>query len=106
MISDRVRAAVARAAMEAMLDAREQHGDYFNSSHEGVAVIREEVEEAIEDAIDMGEKLNHMWQGVRHDLNREAEDAEKISNAAERCATECSQVMAMCTKMIETKKNT
>lgn len=105
MITDKILRAVSTAALEALLAAREEHGDYFGSSHEGVAVIAEEVEEMLAEADAVKKRLDVMWEGVKHDMEREEQDAGELYNRARACAAECSQIMAMCQKMIETMEN-
>lgn len=106
MISEKVKAAVSRAALEAMLDMREQDGDYFHSSLEGWAELSVAVENVGDAYCDMCKALEDLFGGIKNDINREASDAERLYEYAADCAAECSSVMALCTKMIETKKNT
>lgn len=71
----------------------------FHSSHEGVAVIEEEVEEVKESMELMTHLFSVMKNRVFHDDLKGAEDAaERIRRYAKYAAAELIQVAAMCDK--------
>lgn len=71
----------------------------FQSQHEGVAVIREEVEEAQQS---MGAVLDH-WKSLWHDVKADNydfqyEDIDYLRESAKNLAGEAVQICAMCDK--------
>lgn len=103
-MDERVKKDVYAAGLDALFNAREQHGDFFVSSHEGYAVLKEEVEGAA-DAMEEMEKLTRiMWEGIKHDMNRDSEDADKLLKQSAECAGRCCEVMAVCSKIMESAK--
>lgn len=76
----------------------------FNSDHEGVAVIEEEL---IEAAAEM-ETMRFEFHDLKHDVFNDNDidqilDAESMKEAAINACAECIQVIAMCDKFIESK---
>lgn len=51
-------------------DAAEVYGRYNNSNHESYSVIREEVEEALEDIQRIGEDMEEFWKLCRNDKEK------------------------------------
>lgn len=73
----------------------------FASSHEGAAVILEEVEEADDEMVWMKSQYNRLWDDVKENEPKEwiIDDAERVKKFAINCACECIQVAAMCGKI-------
>lgn len=72
----------------------------FRSSHEGAAVICEELEEA-QDAIDAAAgAYQALWEKVKHDENVD-KLAKMLRAKAENAACECVQLAVMARKMID-----
>lgn len=83
--------------------AREDHGDTFASLHEGAAVLKEEIEEANDDNIEVKGFYRLLWDAVKADDESEAlAMAEEITGRAEMLACEAIQVAAMALKFIDT----
>lgn len=81
--------------------AAKKHGQYFHSTHEAAAVIREELDEA-KDALGIMEAtFDGLWRIVKLDFPI-GEQLEGLGNAALEAAAECIQVAAMCYKGWET----
>lgn len=73
----------------------------FHSSHEGYAVLQEEVEEAHEEMESLREDMKALWGKIREDAEDEAAGiAEEIYNDAMRGAAELMQVGAVCLRFI------
>lgn len=76
-------------------------GDKNNSPHEAYAVIREEVEEAMEEVRELTFHLKDYWQGVknneREEQNKSLDDLKKRAHLA---ACEMIQVAAMAQKAL------
>lgn len=70
----------------------------FNSTHEGYAVILEEVRE-LENEVFFGEKRAR--EEVKNDLNREWAKAEADRRHKSRMREECIQIAAMCARFIQ-----
>ena len=79
------------------------HKDYFASAHEGESVIREEVEEAI-DNIDMISAVQaRLWASIKNNDNKMQEFyIGEIRKYAKEAIKESIQVAAMCDKFINT----
>lgn len=69
----------------------------FSSPHEGYAVIKEEVEEAMEDANEVVENLEVLWSIIREN-EAEMEAIDYIKDYAMYAVAEFVQVVAMCEK--------
>ena len=77
----------------------------FVSTHEGYAVIKEEVEETSEELDHVKDSLSAIWFFVRNnDKNRSIYDAECLKEYAIKLASESIQVAAMCQKFINSFK--
>jgi hypothetical protein len=77
------------------------HGG-FNSTHEGYAVLKEEIEEAEDEIGKVKIALNDMWTAIKSDENQGARYiAERALEMAKKGVSEMIQVAAMCQKMIE-----
>lgn len=96
---------VKRLADQELNMANEQY-PLFASNHEGIAVIREELEEAEDDMESMFRYFKQMWGQVKADIDI-SENQEHIKDdyvfalggSAIHCACECIQVAAMCEKI-------
>lgn len=83
--------------------AREYYGDTFASMHEGESVLREEIEEAIDEVNAISREASRMWYFIKEDDEKEARAmAEEIASHAERLACEAIQVAAMALKFVDT----
>lgn len=70
----------------------------FHSDHEAASVLREEIEEATEDAISVQEGYQTVWKAVRKDAKVPDEDLLSIRDKAIHGAAELIQVAAMAEK--------
>lgn len=83
--------------------AQEEHGETFASMHEGESVIREEIEEAVDEMEAIARDYRRMWDSIKEEDAKAARiDAEDIAADAERLAAEVIQVAAMALKFVET----
>lgn len=83
--------------------AAEEHGATFASMHEGESVLREEVEEAIDEVNAISREASRMWHFIKEDDAEPAmRCAEEIASHAERLACEAIQVAAMALKFVDT----
>lgn len=103
MLRDKLLMQLAELAGEELAEADKIYKQ-FSSPHEGWAVIKEEVDEADESFDDLEASMDILWCGIRHDMDREEQDAESVFHSALLVAAECVQVMAMCTKMKKGKE--
>jgi len=72
----------------------------FVSPHEGYAVIKEEIEEHLDDTIGINSQFSALWENVK--CNESAiDDANKLSILAIHAAAEAIQVAAMAQKYID-----
>ena len=77
----------------------------FHSTHEGYAVIKEEIEEAADELEDIATYLSDMWRGVKGDsVGVTRNYALYIKQTAVRLAAESIQVAAMAQKFIDSSK--
>lgn len=77
----------------------------FNSTHEGYAVIKEEVEEVSDEKEILDMELGNMWCFVKNDNNnRTLGEAVKMKVRATNLAAEAIQVAAMAQKFIDSFK--
>lgn len=84
-------------------NAVENWGERYNSLHEGVAVLKEEVDESRDEYIAIKNGLYKVWNGIR--INEvKKEDVEYILKHAELLALEAVQVCAVCNKILKTTK--
>lgn len=83
--------------------AQEEHGEVFASMHEGESVLREEIEEAIDEVNAISREASRMWRFIKEDDAEPAmRCAEEIASHAERLACEAIQVAAMALKFVDT----
>ena len=74
----------------------------FSSTHEGYAVIKEEVEEASEELENVNFSLNSIWRNVRiNDKETAMKHAGHLKDFAIKLAAEAIQVAAMSQKFID-----
>jgi hypothetical protein len=72
----------------------------FNSTHEGYAVIKEEIEEAEQELNDVNAQLQRSWYFIKH--NEDADkDMLRLKEYAVNLAAEAIQVAAMAQKFID-----
>lgn len=101
----KLRKAVEQLVQDEYNLASQQHGKYFNSSHEAYAVIKEEMEEAKYDINVVESYLNKYWNAIKSNLPSTVLcELEKIAINA---ACECIQVAAMAFKAsVKTQEET
>lgn len=75
----------------------------FNSTHEGYAVLKEEIEEARGELAEVEVCLDLLWGHVKHDSDRAYDYAERVEQYAVRLAAEAIQVAAMAEKFLSIK---
>lgn len=93
-----------RLAEEELERANKIH-PLFASDHEGYAVIREEIEEAIESLEMMGKSFEEAWHEIKEDDEEEAQErVQYVRQFAEHSAFELIQVIAMCDKFIKSQE--
>lgn len=56
---------------------KKDHGETFHSMHEGYAILKEEVEEALEEAVHCNKTLREIWLACRND---EPDECKKLLN--------------------------
>lgn len=77
----------------------------FASDHEGYAVIREEIEEAIDSFEMMGKSFEEAWHEIREDDEEEArERVQDVRRFAQHAAAELMQVIATCDKFVKSQE--
>lgn len=82
---------------------QEKHGKVFASMHEGESVLREEVEEAIDEVNAISRDASRMWHFIKEEDAKAARPrAEDIAADAERLAAEAIQIAAVALKFVET----
>ena len=69
----------------------------FHSSHEGYAVLKEEVEETIDEAGGLDRNIKVLWDAIKENRNT-MPYIDNLEFYALSCATEAIQVAAMCRK--------
>lgn len=69
----------------------------FNSPHEGYAVIKEEIEECMDDTTEILEAFAAAWYKIKNN-DSAFDEIREVKNFAEHLATEAIQVAAMCDK--------
>lgn len=78
---------------------KEEHGELYNSFHEGYAVLLEEVEEAESELERVKEELSDLWLNVRQNDTAGIYDAlRRVSTHAYFMLQECTQVVAVANK--------
>jgi hypothetical protein len=95
-MSKEVLGAVLLAMDREVISIKEQHGEKYNSDHEGWAILKEEYEESSENLIMLKERLKAVWQKIRAnnlDIDTEIElmrwDAIELACEAVQCAAVC-----------------
>lgn len=75
----------------------------FNSAHEGYAVIKEEVEECIEELGAVKQGLDNLWLRIKDNATKERIDlyADGMKTVATNLACEAIQVAAMVQKLLD-----
>lgn len=77
----------------------------FYSDHEGYAVLKEEVEEAETDLMNMKDVLSVLWRYIKRNVEvPKKRQAELVKMCAIELAVEAIQVAAMAQKFIDSKK--
>lgn len=84
------------------LDSANEKFPMFRSTHEGYAVIKEEVEECQDCIENIVIALDEVWAGTRHNyIDRQLDDVEILKEIAIHLATEAIQVAAMAQKFMD-----
>ena len=84
-------------AAEELADANTKHPPMFSSAHEVYAVLKEEIEEAMDEFSAIGNGMKVLWNNVKEDLDTDG-PIFAIQYDAIRCVQELIQVIAMCDK--------
>ena len=89
-----------KAAIEAETEnAKKDWGPQYNSEHEAYAVLKEEVEEALDDLNIIQEDLGFLWNAVKTNSDKPYSAAlTHIIQTAKALATEAVQIAAVATK--------
>ena len=87
-------------AVDAELEnIKKLHGNKYNSTHEGYAVLLEEVEEAADELERIKEEMSDLWQNVKQNDNAGIADAlRRISTHAYFMLQETTQIVAVANK--------
>jgi hypothetical protein len=89
-----------RACVYELAQAVLEHGDKFNSMHEAWAVLKEEIEEAYQEYINIKGDHNGLWECVtRNEKKSFIVGAQFIQKYVIRAMKELAQVWAVCEKM-------
>jgi hypothetical protein len=90
---------------EELVRANEEFGSEFNSMHEGYAVIKEEIEEAQAELVNVIDDLDEIWDFIKSNNNEDAlEIAKSLKQSAILLACESIQIAAMAEKYIRSFK--
>lgn len=96
---------VEKLSIEELIRANEKFS-MFGSSHEGYAVIKEEIEETEIELKIINRDLNDMWYNVKNNSEEMTKhNANNIKSHAINMAAESIQVAAMAQKIIDSFKN-
>lgn len=93
--------------VEAAVGAETQHavekfGLTYNSLHEGYAVLKEEVEEALEESKQVTAALDRLWSGIKNNDKLDLKNhVSAILLSAEQMALEAVQIAAVCNKILK-----
>lgn len=99
MIRDEIRQGIEELSDNELRKAISDHG-YFHSDHEKESVIREEFEEAQDEANAMERDFYFLWERIKKN-EPYTKELDSLRLHALNCACECIQVIAMCNKGIE-----
>ena len=103
MIETKASEAIKQAVCYELQKIVKEYGATYHSTHEGCAVLKEEVEEAQNSMSDMLCHLSKIWNGVKE--NKIAFiDIEQCKNFAIALAEEAVQCAAVCERFEETVK--
>lgn len=81
--------------------AVKNYGKSYNSNHESYAVLKEEIDEARDELIQIQNKIYESWQLVKIDRDRLYKDeVAKMKEHAEALALEACQIAAVCSKIL------
>lgn len=94
------------AAIDKELAAANEKYPLFSSLHEGYAVAKEELEEALEELNEAQRYLEYAWNAIRDNQPEIAmQHIARMGFAAEWAAIESCQLAAMAKKAIDSEKN-
>ena len=89
---------IKQACVHELAQAVLEHGDKFNSMHEGWAVLKEEIEEVQCEIADIDGDFKGLWECVVNN-NALNDGVQYIQKSAIRAMKELAQVWAVCEKM-------
>ena len=104
---DAIRADVERLVKKELLEANKKFPLFhFHSQHEGVAVIKEEIDEVEEVYIDISNLFDVIWDWVKKDKAPDMikDGMSRLKGYAEHLAVEAIQVAAMAQKFIDSHR--
>lgn len=83
-------------------NAIENYGLKYNSFHEGYAVLKEEVEEARDEHVQIDYAIERLWNNVKtNDVSELKNNVSAILLSAEKLALEAVQIAAVCNKILK-----
>lgn len=83
-------------------NAVENWGERYNSLHEGVAVLKEEVDETRDEYIQIKNLIYDVWNNVRFNNPKVCKtNVKALRDHAEKLALEAVQICAVCEKMLK-----
>jgi len=93
-------------SIEELEKANKEFQPKFNSTHEGYAILKEEVEEASDELEEVQDQLKYMWDGIKRNNSTfyTTEIAKRMKTYAINLSAESIQVAAMCQKFIDSFK--
>jgi hypothetical protein len=90
---------VKQACIYELAQAVLEHGDKFNSMHEGWAILKEEIEEVEDNFNRIKEYLDFLWKLVKRDSDSMKEFVSHIQDFTLDSMKELAQVWSVCEKM-------
>lgn len=101
MFSEQTIIFVKSAVTSEFQHAVKNYGSTYNSNHESYAVLKEEIDEARDELIQIQNRIYESWQLVKIDRDRLYKDeVAKIKEHAEALALEACQIAAVCSKIL------
>ena len=92
MIATKAKESIDQAVCYELQNIVKEYGPTYHSTHEGYAVLKEEVEEAAEDMKQIEQKLEHLWETIKinfpvdDELTRLKAVAVSLAGEAVQCA--------------------
>ena len=107
MIAEKAKEAIELAINFEHNNITTKYGDVYASEHEGYAVLKEEVEEAVEELSALHQDVEiSLWMGIRKNREKKSleHDINTIKTVSIRLACEAVQCAAVCERFLETIK--